>query len=123
MPGGGASPPVLGDLDGDGFVEALFGGLGRLWIFRFNGILQTGAPIAFPLKDEAGPIRASPLLADLDGDDTLEILVGTPGGLLYGLNTRGQILSGFPLSAPGPIESTPLLDDLDGECYEPEVTP
>ncbi len=115
VPGGAASPPVLGDLDGDGFVEVLFGGSGRLWAVRFNGVLQTGAPLAFPLKDETGPLQAPPVLADLDGDGLPEILAGSQGGLLYGLRGDGTSLPGFPLSALGPIGTSPIVDDLDGD--------
>ncbi len=115
VPGGAVSPPVLADLDGDGFVEALFGGSGCLWAVRFNGVLQTGAPLAFPLKDEAGPIGAPPVLADLDGDGAPEILAGSQGGLLYGLRGDGTPLPGFPLSVSGPIRTSPILDDLDGD--------
>lgn len=113
--GGATSSPVLADLDNDGFIEVLFGGLGRIWVHRFNGVLQNGGALAFPLKDESGAIQASPIIADIDADDTLEILVGSPGGLIYGLTSRGHTLTGFPLSVPGPIATSPLIDDLDND--------
>ena len=82
---------------------------------RFNGVLQTEAPFDLPLKDEAGPLEAPPVLVDLDGDGEVEILAGTRGGLLYGLKANGEPMPGFPLSAPGPIRTAPLVDDLDGD--------
>ena len=115
VPGGAASSPVLGDLDGDGFVEVLFGGTGRLWGMRFNGVLQTDTPLSFPLKDETGPIEAPPVLADLDGDGSMDILAGSTGGLVYGLRSSGESLPGFPLAAVGAIRTSPLVEDLDGD--------
>jgi len=113
--GGASSSPVLADLDNDGFIEVLFGGQGRIWVFRFNGVLQNGGALSFPLKDESGAIQAPPIIADINADNTLEILIGSPGGLIYGLTATGESLAGFPLAVSGPIQTSPLIDDLDND--------
>ena len=113
--GGAHAPPVLADLDADGFAEVLFGGDGEVWAYRFNAVLQTEGALALPLKDDAGPIRAPAVLADIDDDSSPDIFVGTAGGLLYGLTARGQHLPGFPLALSGPILASPLIDDLDAD--------
>lgn len=115
VPGGAHSPPVVADLDRDGFIEVLFGGNGKLYLYRFNAILQTEGALAFPIKDDAGPIEAPPILADINNDASPDIFVGTRGGLLYGLTAEGHPLPGFPLLLPGPILSSPLIDDLDND--------
>ena len=115
VPGGAHSPPVVADLDRDGFVEVLFGGNDKLWLYRFNAILQTEGALAFPIKDDAGPIEAPPILADINNDASPDIFVGTRGGLLYGLTAEGHSLPGFPLLVSGPILSSPLIDDLDND--------
>lgn len=115
VPGGAHSPPVVADLDRDGFLEVLFGGSGKLYRYRFNAILQTEGALAFPIKDDAGPIEAPPILADINNDASPDIFVGTHGGLLYGLTAEGRPLPGFPLLVPGPILSSPLIDDLDND--------
>ena len=115
VPGGVHSSPVVADLDRDGFVEVLFGGNGKLYLYRFNAILQTEGALAFPIKDDAGPIEAPPILADINNDASPDIFVGTRGGLLYGLTAEGHSLPGFPLLVSGPILSSPLIDDLDND--------
>ena len=115
VPGGAYSPPVIADLDRDGFIEVLFGGNGKLYLYRFNAILQTEGALAFPIKDDAGPIEAPPILADINNDASPDIFAGTRGGLLYGLTAEGHPLPGFPLLVPGPILSSPLIDDLDND--------
>jgi len=115
VPGGAGSAPVLGDLDEDGYIEVLFGGEGRLWVVRFNGVHQTDTPLAFPLKDETGLISAPPVLADINLDGDLDVFVATRGGLVYGLGADGTILPSFPLPVSGPVHASPLVDDLDGD--------
>ncbi len=115
VPDGAHSPPVVADLDQDGFIEVLFGGNGKLYLYRFNTILQTEGALAFPIKDDAGPIEAPPILADINNDASPDIFAGTRGGLLYGLSAEGHPLPGFPLLVPGPILSSPLIDDLDND--------
>ena len=117
VPGGAGSAPVLADLDADGFVEILFGGHGRLWAVRFNGVAQADAALAFPLKDDAGLIQAPPVVADLDADGIPEILVGSTGGIVYGLSADGSPLAGFPFTALGPVGVSPLVDDLDSDGH------
>ncbi len=115
VPGGAGSAPVLGDLDEDGYIEVLFGGEGRLWVVRFNGIHQSDTPLAFPLKDEAGLISSPPVLADINLDGDLDIFAATKGGLVYGLGADGSSLPSFPLPVSGPVHASPLVDDLDGD--------
>ncbi|MDA0709231.1 MAG: FG-GAP-like repeat-containing protein, partial [bacterium] len=113
--GGATSSPVLADLDADGFIEVLFGGVGRIWVFRLNGILQNGGALSFPLKDAPGGLSAPPVIADINSDGRPEIIVGSLGGLVYGLSAEGAPLPGFPVSMSGPIAASPLLTDLDGD--------
>ncbi len=74
----------------------------------------------FPL--ELGPGESSPTLADVDGDGTLEIVVGTSDGTVHVVDGYGSELPGWPArvgpmpgtdpGAPGAhLESAPYAED------------
>ena len=115
VPGGASSPPVLSDIDGDGFVEILFGGVERVWVIRFNGVGQTDTPYEIPLQDRVGRLEAPPVIADLDADGKLDIIVASRTGAIYAISTTGIPIPGFPVLATGRITVSPLIDDLDGD--------
>jgi len=68
--------------------------------------------IPWPFKSY-GKILSSPAVADLDGDGTLEILVGSYDGKLYCLRTNGSEKWSFATGAA--IDSSPAIADLDGD--------
>ena len=64
--------------------------------------------------------EGSPTLADLDGDEKLDIVVGgsdpsnpTCLGRLYAVKSNGTIL--WDIQTRAPIQSTPAVDDIDGD--------
>jgi len=58
---------------------------------------------------------STPTVADLDGDGTREVLIGTSMGLLYVLEARQQLKrTGWPIQMPRPIESRILVEDVVG---------
>ncbi len=69
----------------------------------------------------AGIIVASPLLADIDGDDFEEIVVGCIRqmgvgllkGSVYAWNLDGDLVHGFPVELDGPVQFKPAACDLD----------
>jgi len=63
----------------------------------------------------AKPIWSSPALADIDGDEELEIVVGTNEGKLYVFNQDGSKVRGFPTTADNYIRSSPAVEDIDGD--------
>jgi hypothetical protein len=87
------SSPALGDLTGngqsdvvigssDGFVQAYNGSGGRLWATRlqFNG-------------GPGGPVTASPIIADMNGDGHNDVGVGNDWGFFILDGRTGHILS------------------------------
>ena len=113
------STPMLVDLDNDGSLEIVQGGLdSRMYAWHLDGALVTGWPVH--LVNEAQPafrdgdvnrfddrIVASPTVADLFGDGVPWVVVGTServinvnGGFLYAIHPEGNSHVGGPF-APG----------------------
>jgi uncharacterized protein (DUF2141 family) len=87
VPAGGFIAPALGDLDGDGDLDAFVGsGNGDTEFFRNSGSAAEpafAAGITNPLGLATVGAQAAPALADLDRDGDLDALFGAgDGGLL-----------------------------------------
>ena len=91
---------AIGDINGDGYPEVVF--LGDNLVYAID---RTGLPVAgFPVKISRGtPVYgffSDPLLVDVNGDKTPEILVPTNDGLVYAYTGKGsEVKDGFPLAA------------------------
>ncbi len=57
--------------------------------------------------------EASPAVADLDGDGSLEILIGAEDRRLYAFHNDGTAVSGFPIEIGAEARGTPAIWDLD----------
>jgi hypothetical protein len=67
-------------------------------------------------------IMAAPIAADVDGDGTQEILMGSGGYLLHAFKKSGGDAEGFPKFTGGWIFSAPAIGDLDGDGRPELVT-
>src|SRR5207248_2527038 len=109
-----------GDLDGDGRPEVLAGGIdGKVYAFHGDGSRVAGWPVAlgpdvktwgtlfpgWPAKPYAliaetfpvvgSGVCAAPVLADLDGDGTLEVIVTAAAGQLEAFGVDGKVVAAF----------------------------
>lgn len=131
--------PALGDLDGDGGLDIVVGAMDQhVYAWKGDGTPVPGWPVLARDLSQSSPqgarIVSSPALGDLDGDGSLEVVVGTNevyerSGRVYAFKSDGTLLSGWPVQVPsvvpeGPdllplvgqgVPSAPALADVDGD--------
>lgn len=122
--------PALADLNNDGYLDILITGKNKIYAFNYNGTLMTN----YPFRQEstysvtqvlAGYLvsfeipfvfNSSPVVADINNDGVLDIIIGSPRYGLLGLNGNdGKTLALFPFATTGSVSSTPLICDLDND--------
>jgi hypothetical protein len=134
-----AGAPVLGDLDGDGVLDVVVGAMDQhLYAWKGDGTPVRGWPVLVRDTGAAEPLGArivsTPAVGDLDGDGSLDVVVGTneiygTSGRLYAFRSDGTPRPGWPVRVPsfspqGPdvlplvgqgVPSAPALADVDGD--------
>jgi hypothetical protein len=119
--------PAVGDIDGDGDLEVVVGGMDRrIHAWHHDGTVVNGWPIS---QWNGDPLwrggRSSPALGDIDGDGLPEVVVGTmspeengeqnQNATIWALNGDSSIVPGFPIKTEQYIHSSPALGDIDGD--------
>jgi hypothetical protein len=126
------SSPAVADMDRDGDLEIVIGaythqgfpiglptinGGGIFWVLNADGTVAPGWPRVFDLHFDS-----SPALGDLDGDNDLEIIIGTGqevgtsrGHKVYAWHHDGADVSGWPVTTQDYVWPSPALGDLDGD--------
>ncbi|OGX06767.1 MAG: hypothetical protein A3G87_04280 [Omnitrophica bacterium RIFCSPLOWO2_12_FULL_50_11] len=109
------SSPAIADLDGDGKLEVVIGGMdGSVYAWHADGTPVAGWPI--PVGAQVG---SSASIADLNGDGSLEIVVGSTisatEGKVFAWHVNGMAVTGWPVTTGDRVESSPAIADLDGD--------
>jgi M6 family metalloprotease-like protein len=116
------SATALGDVDGDGTLEIALWDDGYFYVYEHNARLRTNWPQ--PLREvELGDFpplsfqraMSSPLLADVDGNGRVEVLVPATEGTLYEFDAGGVRNTKMNHPIPDGSGATPTLVDLDGD--------
>ncbi|MBI4649009.1 MAG: VCBS repeat-containing protein, partial [Bacteroidia bacterium] len=106
-------PPsvAVGDLNNDGDIEVIVGGKDMLYAWDHEGNPLPGFHVSISNLN-AGDI--SPVLADIDTDDDIEIIMASGSGKIYAFNYDGTEITGWRLTtADHIVVATPVVSDID----------
>ena len=109
---GHISSPVVADINYDGRKEIIVSGWEEGTFY--DGIIYCFNATGYQLWNfTMGKVcKYPPTIADLDGDQHMEIMIGTQGtGCFYGIDHNGIML--WNRTGLGSIDSTPLIVDID----------
>ncbi len=107
--------PAIADLDNDRIPDVVVPlSNGKLYAFNADGSAKSGWPVSIGDVEEmfdSQIINSSPRLADLDGDGTLEIIVGSTDKKMYAFNSNGSLKWAY--TTGDMVLSSPAVADFD----------
>ena len=115
-----AFTPSIGDINNDGAMNIISGlsADGSLYAYDATGNVLSGFPQIAP---DGKLSYQSVMLADIDGDDHLEIIGARhgDGAEYYAVKSDGNYATGWPVASPGWTYSPPSVADANGDgTYE-----
>ncbi|MGD1915260.1 MAG: FG-GAP-like repeat-containing protein [Phycisphaerales bacterium] len=117
-------PPTIADIDGDGALDITIGDRtltrtpeASIHVWDASGNDLPG----WPVTGVVGAVHAQIMVADIDGDSAVELLVddNTAVTPLYAFNGDGSQVSGWPLpvGTASSFQQSPTIGDFDGDGF------
>lgn len=109
--------PALADLTGDGKLEVIIASTSMyVHIFRYDGVALQNYDGMYDwpqMYATSGGTESSPIVADINNDGSLDIIMGSEEGMLSAWSVYGEYIAGFPVLLKGFVRGTPTVSDLD----------
>jgi hypothetical protein len=106
--------PALADFDNDGRLECVVytwdSSVAKIHIFTYQGANYPGWPKSV---GNSYTDNSSLTVADINGDGSLDIILGNESKYIYAWGINGSLVPGFPVQAKDAVRSTPFLTDVD----------
>ena len=117
------SSPALGDIDGDGDLEIVVGGLDGieiLYAFHHDGSVVQNFPVLLNHPGSSFNINSSPVICDIDGDTTTVEIVVKANDYIFAIHQDTTLVNGFPYfindeNQSGTHSPSPIIDDFDND--------
>ncbi|MEO1009154.1 MAG: FG-GAP-like repeat-containing protein [Planctomycetota bacterium] len=117
-------PPTIADVDGDGLLDVAIGDrtlsptpLATVTVWDRDGNTLPG----WPVTGVVGAVHAQIMVADIDGDARVELLVddNTAVTPLFAFNHDGTQVDGWPLplGTGSSFQQSPTIGDFDGDGF------
>jgi hypothetical protein len=109
--------PALADINNDGFLDIVVASTnGLIYVFDRNGVQNPLFNSSRYGPSTSGASESSPVVADMNGDGTPDILIGGEDAQLTAFNgATGAMLPGFPIRLGAEVRGVPGLCDCDGD--------
>ncbi len=102
---------AVADIDNDNFIEVFVAEKNKLYAWDYKGDILDNFPII--IENLEGKLLC-PLIADINADHELEIIVSSNKGYIFAFNKLGELEPGWPLKTES-IKATPCIADIDGD--------